>query len=135
MAAGCTFPRCLCVARCTLSGRAESFDGSDVVLVNPEQIKGHGEPCGYCERPMDARLFDRRPTWDHIEPRSKGGSNRAANLIRVCRRCNWDKADVTLLQFWFWLSDRNDPRAAVVGRFLTQYKPAPGDEETDAVQP
>ncbi len=46
-----------------------------------------GRQCGYCgkkDRPLEL---------DHIEPKSKGGSNRASNFLPACRACNQRKGN------------------------------------------
>lgn len=52
--------------------------------------------CYYCERTLNVvrngDLLD--ATWDHVIPRSKGGSNRMDNMVRACRECNTMKGDV-----------------------------------------
>lgn len=38
-------------------------------------------PCGYCFQEWACE-------WDHIVPRSHGGSNSKENLYPTCKRCN-----------------------------------------------
>ncbi len=45
--------------------------------------------CQYCERP----LRPEEVTWDHIVPRSRGGSSRWDNLAIACPDCNTYKAN------------------------------------------
>ena len=40
--------------------------------------------CFYCDAELDFETL----TIDHIIPRSKGGSNRADNMVASCRKCN-----------------------------------------------
>jgi len=47
---------------------------------------------------------------DHVVPRSRGGSDRIANLVSACHRCNQSKADQALEAF---LADRPEVRARV----------------------
>lgn len=35
---------------------------------------------------------EERPTVDHVTPISKGGNNKAKNLVTACFECNEDKA-------------------------------------------
>ncbi len=46
-----------------------------------------GRQCGYCGK-KDTPL-----ELDHIEPKSKGGSNRASNFLPACRACNQRKGN------------------------------------------
>jgi len=46
--------------------------------------------CFYC----GDGLTPETGTFDHIIPRSKGGSNRQDNLCNSCRPCNENKADI-----------------------------------------
>ena len=45
--------------------------------------------CAYCGSEEDLTL-------DHITPRSKGGSNRATNVLCACKQCNNSKGH----EFW-----------------------------------
>src|SRR5260370_2595225 len=47
---------------------------------------------------------------DHVIPQSRGGSNRVANLVMVCRACNLAKGDKPLEDF---LADRPEVLARV----------------------
>lgn len=49
--------------------------------------------CVYCGRSSD--ILNR----DHIVPRSKGGTNRAGNLVLSCRECNERKGNMSLQEF------------------------------------
>lgn len=49
--------------------------------------------CHICGEPMSWDDPARYPTWDHIIPRSKGGSNRTANLALAHLTCNRRKAN------------------------------------------
>lgn len=49
------------------------------------------DPCAYCGAEAD--------TFDHIEPRSKGGSSFWENLTAACRPCNSSKRTASLLGF------------------------------------
>lgn len=46
--------------------------------------------CRYCGEKL---LGKAQATVDHVIPRSKGGSNRMANLVTACVPCNQAKAD------------------------------------------
>lgn len=71
--------------------------------------------CPYCNRIMGhQRWHGRRPTRDHIMPKSRGGPNSPANIIMVCNVCNCDKSDMTIGEFFGWLIERNDFRAPII---------------------
>lgn len=46
--------------------------------------------CRYCGEKLKSKA---QATVDHVIPRSKGGSNRMANLVTACVPCNQAKAD------------------------------------------
>lgn len=50
--------------------------------------------CVYCGED-DKKLL----TLDHVIPKSKGGENSWDNLVTACKRCNSEKADLTLEEF------------------------------------
>lgn len=75
--------------------------------------RGHiREKCPYCQLAMSTRA--RRPTRDHIFPRSRGGSNLDSNILIVCSMCNGDKGDMTIGEWLGWLQWFSDPRAKIV---------------------
>lgn len=49
------------------------------------------DPCVYCGGPGDS--------YDHIEPRKRGGTNGQDNLARACHSCNHEKLARPLLLF------------------------------------
>jgi hypothetical protein len=46
--------------------------------------------CFYCDKPMSLRTS----SWDHIKPKSKGGTGEAKNLALVHSRCNSIKGSI-----------------------------------------
>ncbi len=48
-----------------------------------------GFKCVYCGVGLDVRTM----TVDHVVPKSKGGSNRPANKVAACEKCNQLKGD------------------------------------------
>jgi 5-methylcytosine-specific restriction endonuclease McrA len=50
--------------------------------------------CIYCGCDSKKEL-----TLDHVIPQSKGGPNTWENLVTACKRCNCEKADLTLEEF------------------------------------
>ena len=55
-----------------------------------EAALAQGLQCAICG---DAFTDDNKPTWDHIEARSRGGGDDAANAQALCRSCNSVKGD------------------------------------------
>lgn len=51
--------------------------------------------CRYCNDPFEVDEM----TFDHVHPRSKGGSNGKDNLVLACKECNQKKADKLLEEF------------------------------------
>lgn len=49
-----------------------------------------GNLCWLCGEPF-ANKSGRKPSLDHVIPRSKGGSNRNENLRLAHGRCNWER--------------------------------------------
>lgn len=76
-----------------------------------------GTRCPYCRKVMNSSVM-RQPTRDHIIPKAKGGSNAPCNIAIVCRRCNYDKADRYLSEFYAWLRGYDDPRYEVVRQLV-----------------
>jgi 5-methylcytosine-specific restriction endonuclease McrA len=67
--------------------------------------------CAYCQ------ATNTRLEIDHVQPRSKGGSNRISNLVIACRACNEAKANQSLSVF---LADQPD----VLARIQAQRQPS-----------
>lgn len=51
--------------------------------------------CFYCDR----QLSRRKKTRDHVQPRSRNGSNSPKNIVDACRSCNTLKGCMTLDEF------------------------------------
>jgi len=65
--------------------------------------------CCYCRAPMirpDGTRDEKTATWEHIHPRSMGGSNAVANLALACRECNEGRGKSLSRQL---LKIRNNP--------------------------
>jgi hypothetical protein len=73
--------------------------------------------CPYCGHDFESRGGR---TIDHLVPKSRGGSNAAANLVTACARCNVDKADMLLTEFYGWLLACNDRRCRLLFAALMQ---------------
>lgn len=51
--------------------------------------------CFYCDRTLSRR----KKTRDHVQPRSRNGSNNPKNIVDSCRQCNCLKGCLTLDEF------------------------------------
>ena len=60
-------------------------------LNNPALFARDGFLCLYCGRDFPHQQLTR----DHIQPTSRGGTDRWENVVAACRRCNQHKADQT----------------------------------------
>jgi len=65
-----------------------------VPLTRENVFKRDGYECVYCGDVNRKTL-----TLDHVVPQSKGGPNKWNNLVTACKRCNNEKADLTLLEY------------------------------------
>jgi hypothetical protein len=79
--------------------------------------RSHGRPCPFCGVIM-GKAYQTNPTRDHVLPRSRGGDLTAGNRLVICRRCNGDKDNMTLLEFVGFLKERKDPRAGRVAQMI-----------------
>lgn len=52
-----------------------------------------GRMCAYCGNPSGPFQFD------HLHPRSRGGTDAPNNLVLACQACNLDKSDLTLREW------------------------------------
>ncbi len=55
--------------------------------------------CAYCGEAVTLETA----TFDHVIPKSRGGSNARGNRVLCCKKCNWLKADRTAAEFAVWL--------------------------------
>jgi hypothetical protein len=82
-----------------------TFDGNVIPFVKATKeerermmrIQGHRCANPYCN--MDLR--ESIPHWDHIKPRSKGGTDSVHNMQWLCDTCNLNKKDMDWLEFLF----------------------------------
>lgn len=65
-----------------------------VALTRDNVFKRDGFECVYCGDDNKKTL-----TLDHVIPQSKGGPNTWDNLVTACKRCNNEKADLTLKEY------------------------------------
>lgn len=89
-----------------------------MIVGNSLVPKHAGSPCPYCNTVMAADPICRQPSRDHITPRARGGPDKASNIIIVCRKCNGDKSDRILAEFYGWLRVAGDPRAEVISDLI-----------------
>lgn len=69
-------------------------DFQKVPLTRENVYRRDGYECVYCGED-DSRTF----TLDHVVPQSKGGKDSWDNLVTACRKCNLEKADLTLEEY------------------------------------
>lgn len=121
MIKGCAFPSCQCVARCRLAYIAPADRPGCAVASPSRPSRGGavGQSCPYCGETMH-RDGPRCATHDHVQPRSRGGSNAPHNILVVCWQCNNDKGDMLLEEFAYVLRRRGDSRAERVAAIAAQ---------------
>lgn len=73
-----------------------------------------GYRCLYCGERFQAGEL----SWDHVIPRSKGGSSDWDNLVTACKQCNHRKADRTPEEAGMPLLRRPLPRTLHTSRFV-----------------
>lgn len=66
-----------------------------VPLTRYNVFKRDNYECVYCNKKGDRKTL----TIDHVIPKSKGGKDTWVNLVTSCRKCNLEKADLTLKEF------------------------------------
>lgn len=84
-------------------------------LRRPALLAALGSPCPYCGEPMNFPA--RRPSHDHIEPRSRGHHLTPDNTAIVCQRCNTAKGSKSLARWHARLAQAGDPRAPRIAAF------------------
>ena len=65
-----------------------------VPLTRENVFKRDGYECVYCGDNNHRTL-----TIDHVIPQSKGGGNTWDNLVTACKKCNGEKADLSLEEY------------------------------------
>jgi len=65
-----------------------------VSLSRENIFKRDGYTCVYCGDDDRKTL-----TLDHVWPKAKGGRNSWENLVTACRSCNFEKSDLTLIEY------------------------------------
>jgi phage FluMu protein Com len=59
------------------------------------KISKVGQRCPYCREIMHWKDKNRHPTYDHIQPKSKGGRK----LVVVCYECNQEKDNMSVFEY------------------------------------
>lgn len=76
---------------------------SGVPLTRRGVLRRDNHRCAYCGKVAN--------TIDHVQPKSRGGSDSWENLVACCVRCNNEKADRTLRELgWSLSSQPRQPR-------------------------
>ncbi len=80
-----------------LLSRYVRIPGSRMIPVSRRGVlRRDGHRCAYCKRSAN--------TIDHVQPKSRGGSDSWENLVACCLRCNNKKGDKTLSEIGWELS-------------------------------
>ena len=122
----CVFPVCSCRGFCQYArcSQAAQLALMRLVPVSAKMARDwNGKPCPYCGDAMPSEEPGHEPTWDHICPSSRGGSNEAANKVAACRTCNYDKADCLPTEWLSFLRRNKDWRAEFVAKFIAERYP------------
>ena len=92
-----------------LLSRYVRIPGSRVIPVSRRGVlRRDAHRCVYCNRAAN--------TVDHVQPKSKGGTDTWENLVAACLRCNNSKGDKTLSEMGWTLSFT--PRMPTGGAWL-----------------
>jgi hypothetical protein len=84
-----------------------------VPLTRENVYKRDNYECVYCGSGVVKTL-----TLDHVIPQSKGGGNSWDNLVTACKRCNSEKADLTLEEFGKEIPEPKRPHYLMLMRQL-----------------
>lgn len=112
-----------CQDRLTLRRNARSMLNKPPLPREEFWAKWDGCVCPYCQKPMQMENSWRRPTRDHVVPRSKkkGGVEKGVpTIVIACYYCNQGKGNQTLGDWYAKLVDESDPRASHVLAFLEE---------------
>jgi len=75
------------------------------------------------------------PSYDHLMPRSRGGSDIPDNVVMACRSCNSSKGDRGVYE-WFHLERKDEVPRVVEGKYLKLLHRLHGERGTlDAGRP
>lgn len=90
----------------------------EAIPFDVDRDHAYGWPCPYCWTVMTRNVRELHPTWDHVIPKGKGGTDARANLLPVCWTCNQAKRDRTLPEFHGWLKELCDYRTRTTGQLI-----------------
>jgi hypothetical protein len=62
-------------------------------------LKRQKRRCFYCNILMTRETADRRPTIDHVVPRSEGGADAIENTVAACYACNAAKGSMGAIEY------------------------------------
>lgn len=93
-----------------------------VPLTRENIYKRDNFECVYCGDSKQRTL-----TLDHVVPQSKGGRDSWDNLVTACRRCNQEKADLTLEEYGKQIPEPKRPHYLML---LRQVEYIPKEWET-----
>lgn len=68
-------------------------------------------PCFYCNKTSDLTDSNKRNTVDHIKARALGGPDQPDNAVACCPKCNVEKDQKTVEEWFAFLYEKGDPRA------------------------
>lgn len=70
--------------------KGRGWSSRDRAMVRKRLLKRDGDLCALCGTKMDTSdpMSPRYATIDHVQPLSRGGSNKTRNLKLACRACN-----------------------------------------------
>lgn len=86
-----------------------------VPLTRENIFKRDGYKCVYCEESRKKEL-----TIDHVIPQSKGGPNTWENLVTACKKCNGEKADLTVEEYGKTIPNPAKPHYLLLLKNLTE---------------
>ncbi len=88
--------------------RSTYYDPKPPTHVKINVYHAQESKCFYCTKkmicprpgdPKEQQEVPRYATWDHLQPKSRGGGNRLTNLVICCYECNQEKNNMTLKEY------------------------------------
>ena len=80
------------------------------ILRENKKLVEDSNKCAYCNSTENLH-------WEHIIPKSKGGSDLIDNLVQACQKCNLSKSDKDLYE-WYGKENRYEVPRLVLGKYL-----------------
>ena len=80
------------------------------ILRENKRLVEQSNKCAYCTSTEDLH-------WEHIIPKSKGGSDTIDNMVQACQKCNLSKSDKDLYE-WYGKERRYEVPRLVLGKYL-----------------